>query len=118
MYSAALDATNPFASALKIKGFAPLALDIDTVRHIARLARIQVSEEELAPLAGELTRILSWIEQLNAVDTENVAPMTSVAPQRLPQRADAVTDGNIPEQVLANAPDRVGDFFAVPKVVE
>ena len=95
-----------------------MALDIDAVRHIALLARIRVGEEELAPLADELTRILTWIEQLNAVDTDNVAPMTSVAEQRLPQREDAVTDGGIAEKVLANAPDRVGNFFAVPKVVE
>ena len=95
-----------------------MALDTDTVRRIARLARLSVAEEELAPLADELTRIRAWIEQLNQVDTENVAPMTSVAPQRLAHRADAVTDGGIPEKVLANAPDRVGDFFAVPKVVE
>ena len=95
-----------------------MALDIDAVRHIALLARIRVGEEELAPLADELTRILTWIEQLNAVDTDNVVPMTSVAEQRLPQREDEVTDGGIAEKVLANAPDRVGNFFAVPKVVE
>lgn len=95
-----------------------MALNSDTVRRIARLARLGVAEEELAPLAGELNRIMAWIEQLNQVDTDNVAPMTSVAPQRLPQREDKVTDGGIPDKVLANAPDRVGDFFAVPKVVE
>ena len=95
-----------------------MALDTDTVRRIARLARLAVAEEELAPLADELTRIMAWIEQLNQVDTDTVAPMTSVAPQRLPQRADQVSDGGIPEKILANAPERVGDFFAVPKVVE
>jgi aspartyl-tRNA(Asn)/glutamyl-tRNA(Gln) amidotransferase subunit C len=95
-----------------------LALDIATVRRIARLARIRVPEAELAPLADELSRIMGWIEQLIAVDTSDVAPMTSVADMRLPQRPDAVTDGGSPEKVLANAPGREGNFFAVPKVVE
>ena len=95
-----------------------MALDTDTVRRIAQLARIRVAEDELAPLAEELSRILEWIEQLNAVNTDNVAPMASVADQKAPRRADVVTDGGYPEKVLANAPDRVGDFFAVPKVVE
>jgi aspartyl-tRNA(Asn)/glutamyl-tRNA(Gln) amidotransferase subunit C len=95
-----------------------LALDTETVRRIARLARIRVPEDELAPLADELSRIMDWIEQLNAVDTSNIAPMTSVADIRLPQREDKVNDGGTPEKVLANAPDRQGNFFAVPKVVE
>ena len=95
-----------------------MSLDIDTVRRIARLARIRVSDDELPTLADELSRIMDWVEQLNAVDTSNIAPMTSVADIRLPQRKDEVTDGNAPEKVLANAPDRQGDFFAVPKVVE
>jgi aspartyl-tRNA(Asn)/glutamyl-tRNA(Gln) amidotransferase subunit C len=95
-----------------------VALDTETVRRIARLARLSVAEEELAPLADELTRIMAWIEQLNQVTTDDGAPMTSVAPQKLPQRQDVVTDGGIPEKVLANAPDRAGDFFTVPKVIE
>jgi aspartyl-tRNA(Asn)/glutamyl-tRNA(Gln) amidotransferase subunit C len=95
-----------------------LALDTDTVRRIARLARIRVPEDELPTLADELSRIMDWIEQLNAVDTSNIEPMTSVADIRLPQREDRVSDGNAREKVLANAPDRQGNFFAVPKVVE
>lgn len=95
-----------------------MALDIATVRRIARLARIRVPEDELPVMAEELSRIMAWIEQLNAVDTSNVEPMTSVADIRLPQREDKVTDGGNPEKVLANAPDRQGNFFAVPKVVE
>ncbi len=95
-----------------------MALDIATVRRIARLARIRVPEEELPVMAEELSRIMDWIEQLNAVDTSNVAPMTSVADMRPHQREDAVTDGGVPEKVLANATDRVGNFFTVPKVVE
>ena len=95
-----------------------MALDIDTVRRIARLARIQVPDDELPVLADELSRIMDWVEQLNAVDTANIAPMTSVADLKLPQRDDVVNDGGAPEKVLANAPDRQGNFFAVPKVVE
>ena len=95
-----------------------MALDIATVRRIARLARIRVPEDELPTMAEELSRIMDWIEQLNAVDTSNIPPMTSVAEMRLPQREDSVTDGGMPEKVLANATDRVGNFFTVPKVVE
>lgn len=95
-----------------------MALDPAAVKRIARLARIAVPEEELAPLAKELSGILTWVEQLDEVDTANVAPMTSVVALTLPMRDDVVTDGGVPEKVLANAPDRVGGFFAVPKVVE
>src|SRR5262245_59221519 len=79
---------------INFKEFHVLALDIDTVRRIARLARIRVPDDELPVLADELSRIMDWIEQLNAVDTSNIAPMTSVADIRLPQREDRVNDGN------------------------
>ena len=99
-----------------------MALDKATVARIATLARIRVGEDELEPLAVELSGILDWVEQLMAVDTENVSPMTSVAPEAfgmtLPMRDDVVTDGGYPEKVLSNAPERIGDFYAVPKVVE
>jgi aspartyl-tRNA(Asn)/glutamyl-tRNA(Gln) amidotransferase subunit C len=105
-----------------------MSLDKDTVARIARLARLRVPEEELAPLAGELSGILAWIEQLNEVDTQNVEPLASVSDVTLPMRVDKVTDGGIAEKVLANAPggavyvdptDRnAGGFFTVPKVVE
>lgn len=105
-----------------------MSLDKATVARIARLARLKVPEEELAPLAGELSGILAWIEQLNEVDTTNVEPLASVSDVTLPLRADKVTDGGIAEKVLANAPggavyidptDRnAGGFFTVPKVVE
>ena len=105
-----------------------MSLDKDTVARIARLARLKVPEEELAPLAGELSGILAWIEQLNEVDTRNVEPLASVSNVTLPMRADKVTDGAIAEKVLANAPGgavyvdptdkNAGGFFAVPKVVE
>lgn len=95
-----------------------MSLDKDTVRKIAYLARIEIAEEELEPLAGELSHILHWIEQLSEVDTDGVAPMTSVADLVLPRRDDVVTDGCYPEKVLANAPDKDEGFYLVPKVVE
>ena len=105
-----------------------MSLDKETVARIARLARLKVPEEELAPLAGELSGIFAWIEQLNQVDTNYVEPMSSVSDVTLPMRADKVTDGGIAEKVLANAPGgavyidpsdkNAGGFFTVPKVQE
>lgn len=95
-----------------------MSIDTEKVRRVAILARINVSEDRLAGLAGEMSQILDWVEQLGEVDTDGVAPMTSVSDVRAPLRADAVTDGGYPERVLANAPDRVDDFYTVPKVVE
>ena len=95
-----------------------MSLDEATVARIARLARIAVPEAELRPLAGELSHILEWIEQLNELDTSDVPPMTSVVAMRLAWREDQVTDGGRPEDILRNAPDRQGDYFVVPKVVE
>ncbi|MBT3910167.1 MAG: Asp-tRNA(Asn)/Glu-tRNA(Gln) amidotransferase subunit GatC [Rhodospirillaceae bacterium] len=95
-----------------------MSLDREDVRKIAFLARIKIDEAELEPLAGELNGIIGWVEQLSEVDTEGVKPMTSVAEMIAPQRVDEITDGNVAEKVLSNAPDRAKDFFAVPKVVE
>jgi aspartyl-tRNA(Asn)/glutamyl-tRNA(Gln) amidotransferase subunit C len=95
-----------------------MALDKAAVRNIARLARIRVAEEELDGLAVELSNILTFVEQLGEVNTVGVEPMTSVVAMALPRRADTVTDGNIADKVLANAPEGSGNFFAVPKVVE
>lgn len=95
-----------------------MSLDKATVARIAHLARIRLPEEELEPMAEELSRMLDFVEQLNEVDTDGVEPMTSVAPHTLRQRDDVVTDGGIQDKVLANAPEKVGGFFAVPKVVE
>ena len=95
-----------------------MALDRAAVAHIAGLARIRLREEELEPLAAELSHILTWVEQLAAVDTAEVPPMTSVAAMRLPMREDEVTDGNRREEILANAPQSARGFFAVPKVDE
>ena len=105
-----------------------MSLDVTAVAKIARLARLKVPQEELAQVAGELSGILAWIEQLNEVDTSSIAPMASVSDVTLPRRADAITDGGIPQKVLANAPGGAmwvdandpaqGGFFTVPKVVE
>jgi len=88
------------------------------VAHIAALARIRLDDSELEPLATELSQILSWVEQLGEIDTDGVAPMTSVAAMRLPMREDAVTDGDCRDAILGNAPQSTRGFFAVPKVVE
>lgn len=90
----------------------------ETVRKIARLARIAVAEDDVPGLTGELNGILGWIEQLGEVDTTGVEPMASVMPGTLRWRADVVSDGNIQDKVLANAPDAASGFFAVPKVIE
>lgn len=95
-----------------------MSLDKDTVKNIAYLARIRVADDKLEPLAGELSSIMGWIEQLQELDTDGVAPMASVAEMTLPQRKDVVTDGNCRDAVLKNAPDAEDGFFAVPKVVE
>ena len=95
-----------------------MPLDRDTVKTIAFLARVRVADDQLEPLAGELSAILGWIEQLAEVDTSAVEPMTSVAAMVAPERADVVTDGRRRQAVLANAPHALDDYFAVPKVVE
>ena len=95
-----------------------MPLNRDNVSAIAHLARLKVPEEDLDSLAGELNNILGWVEQLDEVDTDGVAPMTSVVATEYARRADNVDDGVIAEDVLANAPDRMDGFFAVPKVVE
>ncbi len=95
-----------------------MSLDPATVRRIAKLARIRVAEADVPRLQGELNNILGWIELLSEVDVDGIEPLTGGAQIALRLRADAVTDGNIADAVLANAPDRVGAFFTVPKVVE
>jgi len=95
-----------------------MSLDPATVRRIARLARIRVEEADVPRLQGEMNAILGWIEQLGEVDVAGIAPLTGGAQIALRMRADVVTDGDRLEAVLANAPDRVGAFFTVPKVVE
>jgi aspartyl-tRNA(Asn)/glutamyl-tRNA(Gln) amidotransferase subunit C len=90
----------------------------DDVRKVARLSRIAVVEERIEPLANEMSAIMGWIEQLNEVDVEGIEPMTSVVETMLPLRDDVITDGNIQDQVLANAPKSEDGFFVVPKSVE
>lgn len=97
---------------------AAVAIDTDTARKVARLARIAVPEAQLPKLAEQLSGILGFMEQLNEVDVTGIEPMVSVTPMRLKRRADVVTDGGQQAAVLANAPDAREGFFAVPKVVE
>jgi aspartyl-tRNA(Asn)/glutamyl-tRNA(Gln) amidotransferase subunit C len=90
----------------------------EQVRHIAKLARIAMSDEELERLVPELNNILGWVEQLDEVDTEGVEPLTAVIPNALRLREDKVTDGDSRDEILANAPNAEHGFFAVPKVIE
>jgi aspartyl-tRNA(Asn)/glutamyl-tRNA(Gln) amidotransferase subunit C len=90
----------------------------EQVRHIAKLARIALSEEELERIGPELNNILGWIEQLGEVDTDGVEPLATVIDQKMRLREDVVDDGDVRDKVLANAPDAQHGFFAVPKVIE
>ncbi len=95
-----------------------MAVGKATVARIAKLARIRVPEDQLDALSGELSNILTWIEQLDELDTEGVEPMTSVVEVTLPRRPDVVTDGGYPDKLVKNAPEAAHGFFVVPKVVE
>ena len=95
-----------------------MSVSSEQVRHIAKLARIAMSEEELERLVPELNNILGWVEQLGEVDTDGVEPLTAVIDQKLRLRDDVVNDGDVRDDVLANAPEAQHGFFAVPKVIE
>jgi aspartyl-tRNA(Asn)/glutamyl-tRNA(Gln) amidotransferase subunit C len=95
-----------------------MSVDQANVRRIAHLARIKVSEADVPHLQGELNAILAFVEELASVDVEGVEPMTSVLPMGMKKRADVVTDGAIPDEIVANAPVSADHFFVVPKVVE
>jgi aspartyl-tRNA(Asn)/glutamyl-tRNA(Gln) amidotransferase subunit C len=95
-----------------------MSVDADTVRRVARLARIAVADDEVEPLRGELNAILAFVEQLGEVNVEGVEPMTSVTPMAMKMRNDEVMDGGIADDVVHNAPARDDHFFVVPKVVE
>jgi aspartyl-tRNA(Asn)/glutamyl-tRNA(Gln) amidotransferase subunit C len=95
-----------------------MSVDTATVKRVARLARIAVSDEEAEALRGDLNAILGFVEQLNEVDVTGIEPMTAVIPMKAKMRDDVVTDGGIPDKVVANAPETADAFFAVPKVVE
>ncbi|WP_024512425.1 Asp-tRNA(Asn)/Glu-tRNA(Gln) amidotransferase subunit GatC [Bradyrhizobium sp. ARR65] len=95
-----------------------MSVDADTVRRIAHLARIKVTASEVPHLQGELNAILSFVEQLSEVDVAGVEPMTSVMPMEMKKRVDVVNDGEIPDDIVKNAPATDNHFFLVPKVVE
>ena len=95
-----------------------MSVSSEQVRHIAKLARIAMSAEEIERLVPELNNILGWVEQLGEVDTDGVEPLTAVIEQKLRLRDDKVTDGDCRDAVLANAPGAEHGFFAVPKVIE
>ena len=95
-----------------------MSVDLATVKRVARLARIAVSEEEANRMTGELNGILGFVEQLSEVNVEGVEPMTSVTPMAMRKREDAVTDGSKADDIVANAPASDRNFFQVPKVVE
>ena len=95
-----------------------MQVDEKTVRRVARLARIRITDEEAQKLQGELSGILDWVRQLDEVKTDDVEPMTRVVAQGLKKRKDEVTDGEIADQVVANAPMTEDNFYVVPKVVE
>ncbi len=95
-----------------------MSVDAATVRRIAHLARIAVSDDEVPHLQGELNAMLAFVEQLSEVNVEGVEPMTSVTPMAMKKRADVVTDGGIADTIVANAPATEDHFFLVPKVVE
>jgi aspartyl-tRNA(Asn)/glutamyl-tRNA(Gln) amidotransferase subunit C len=95
-----------------------MSVDQETVRRIARLARIAIRDEDVPHLQGELNAILAFVEQLDEVAVEGVEPMTSVTPMLMKKREDRVTDGGYPDKIVANAPATEDNFFLVPKVVE
>ncbi|MFT4161238.1 Asp-tRNA(Asn)/Glu-tRNA(Gln) amidotransferase subunit GatC [Shinella zoogloeoides] len=95
-----------------------MSVDLATVKRVARLARIAVSEEEASRMMGELNGILGFVEQLSEVNVEGVEPMTSVTPMEMRKREDVVNDGNKADDIVANAPASDRNFFQVPKVVE
>jgi len=95
-----------------------MSVDAPTVRRIAHLARIALAEEEIEPLQRELNAILAFVEQLSQVSVEGIEPMTSVIPMQMKKREDKVTDGDIADDIVRNAPATEDHFFQVPKVVE
>lgn len=95
-----------------------MSVDLTTVKRVAHLARIALTEEEAARMEGELNTILGFVEQLSEVDVDGVEAMTSVTPMAMKKRDDVVTDGGKADDIVANAPETTDNFFMVPKVVE
>lgn len=116
-------AGDPFLDSLPLQSRAAIraptmSVSSEQVRHIAKLARIAMSDEEIERLVPELNNILGWVEQLGEVNTDGIEPLTAVIDQKLRLREDAVTDGDCRDEILANAPNAEHGFFAVPKVIE
>ncbi len=95
-----------------------MALDRDAVAKVANLCRLEIEEEELAPMAEELSHILSWVEQLQEVDVSSHLPMSSVVEMKLKTREDVVTECNGAGDIISNAPESLKEYFVVPKVIE
>ena len=95
-----------------------MTIDLKTVKHISKLARISIDDEKAKKLAGDLNSIFKFIEKLNKLNTDKVEPLTSIAETTLKLRSDEVKSQNIREQILKNSPDENKDFFVVPKVIE
>ena len=95
-----------------------MSVNADQVRHVARLARLALGDDEIDRMVPELNNILGWVEQLAEVDTDGVEPLTAVIANQLRLRDDVVDDGNVRDDILKNAPDAQHGFFAVPKVIE
>lgn len=96
-----------------------MSIDKEMVKRLGILSRLRIPEENMDTMVTELTKILGWVEQLNEVNTDGVEPMNSVVENmKLPEREDIINDGNIRDEILANAPDQMDGYFLVPKVVE
>ena len=95
-----------------------MSLDKSTLERVAFLARIKIDDSEIKKMATELNNIMKWIEELNEVDVENVNPMTGVSNEYLRERDDVVNDGGYSDKIVSNAPEKIDDSFAVPKVIE
>jgi aspartyl-tRNA(Asn)/glutamyl-tRNA(Gln) amidotransferase subunit C len=95
-----------------------MSIDIETIKNVARLARIEIPEEELEHRAASVNGILHWIDKLQSVDTQDVAPLANVSDSELFLREDVVNDGNYRDKILANAPEEMQGFYVVPKVIE
>jgi len=95
-----------------------MSIDKDTVKHIAKLARISLDEEKINSLSKDLSSIIEFIEKLNELNTEQTAPLTSIINASLLSRKDEVLEGKIRDQILKNSPEKNGEFFVVPKVIE
>ena len=95
-----------------------MSIDKDTVKHISKLARISLDEKKIDSLSKDLTSIMKFIENLNKLNTDKIAPLTSIINASLKSRTDEVKDGKIRDQILQNSPEKNSEFFVVPKVIE